>query len=755
MSLMWQEEAINFLAGQRKYRVLWWGFGPTLLESLCKKKGFNAKKLLEDKFSEGIKEQCITLLEAFGEEKLYWWWPWSGKLKDAQIDKKQCQRAGEYGNYSWFWKIVLGLFTSVLIHCRVLQWNSLVTNYYGGCMFKKGSFEGRNQARNRSQEVPTTSTNISDNLNKGPDLMTLGDVLKLFGLPKLLQELDVSLEEVRRHIKDEKEHEQRVKDADKEIRNLSLKYHPDRVQNRGGSDEEVAQAKEMQTALGTTRTVLNSLTKAFLKDLDVDYKYGFYAKMEISLLGNEDEVNKLNFGILNKLARVSEIKQGKIIANINSFLKAGQCGIESFINDELDNFKRNRDDALLYLSMCVKGYKKLVKEFNEVKKECGKVCEKDKALKGIYSSICNMLIESEMQLDMLQELDEFATDSLQKKFQPPRVYEDADEYFVLPFIEYVSVLLMCSKMCVNVEKKKNKEKKSWFSFLLEENSSQETKENSEINFEQERVLYGYAHCLASYFNGNNEYGKKVRDILEITGNKEISHEKVRNRFFEIIKIIKNNLAHKFKPDSYIEGGVGKYIMEEYIKWTKIMDDVLKRAEKSIADTDTYIESSRIENKKLREDCDRVIRGNAKLEEECRRSTEESRKTRKELQNFTQELFNYIGYSRIAQNEEASTSQQQPYAQGTNDQQQESAIQASNAKFDQQQKPNAQAANDSNVLPMSRSRSSSLSSSGSSNNDQSGPSSRLSKVQPIPHSQSLSSLYYNDSDIKIDSRSQCR
>ncbi|WP_353270701.1 hypothetical protein [Wolbachia endosymbiont (group A) of Hedychridium roseum] len=59
------------------------------------------------------------------------------------------------------------------------------------------------------------------------------------------------------------------------------------------------------------------------------------------------------------------------------------------------------------------------------------------------------------------------------------------------------------------------------------------------------------------------------------------------------------------------------------------------------------------------------------------------------------------------------------------------------------------------LPMSRSRSSSLSSSGSSNNDQSGPSSRLSKVQPIPHSQSLSSLYYNDSDIKIDSRSQCR
>ena len=102
---------------------IWWGFGCTSLENLCKKKSFNGKELLENKSSKGIKEQFIPLLEAFGEEKLYWWWPWSCKVKDTQIDKKQYQRAIEYVNYSWSWKIVLGLFISVLIHCQVLQWN--------------------------------------------------------------------------------------------------------------------------------------------------------------------------------------------------------------------------------------------------------------------------------------------------------------------------------------------------------------------------------------------------------------------------------------------------------------------------------------------------------------------------------------------------------------------------------------------------------------------------------------------------------
>ena len=74
-------------------------------------------------------------------------------------------------NYTWFWKIVLGLFISVLIH------------------------------------VDSTC-----------------DVLKLFRLPKLLQKLVSSLEEVRRHINHKEQREVDLKVADKTIQKLSLKY---------------------------------------------------------------------------------------------------------------------------------------------------------------------------------------------------------------------------------------------------------------------------------------------------------------------------------------------------------------------------------------------------------------------------------------------------------------------------------------------------------------------------------------------------
>ncbi len=101
MSLIWQEKAINFLQENRRYQVLWWGFGPTMLEVLCKEKGFDAKELLEKKSSRNaqVEKQCVELLEAWGEKKIHWWWPWSKKMKDIELDEKQCQRAKNYEKY--------------------------------------------------------------------------------------------------------------------------------------------------------------------------------------------------------------------------------------------------------------------------------------------------------------------------------------------------------------------------------------------------------------------------------------------------------------------------------------------------------------------------------------------------------------------------------------------------------------------------------------------------------------------------------
>ncbi|GFT00470.1 hypothetical protein NPIL_520481, partial [Nephila pilipes] len=64
---------------------------------------------------------------------------------------------------------------------------------------------------------------------------------------------------------------------------------------------------------------------------------------------------------------------------------------------------------------------------------------------------------------------------------------------------------------------------------------------------------------------------------------------------------------------------------------------------------------------------------------------------------------------------------------------------------------AQATNDSNVPPLSCSRSSSRP--GGSNKDLPGPNSRLSEGQTM--SRSLSSLQIEDSDIEVISKSQCR
>jgi len=38
--------ANSFLTEYRKYRVLWRGFGPTLLEDLCREKKFDAAEFL-------------------------------------------------------------------------------------------------------------------------------------------------------------------------------------------------------------------------------------------------------------------------------------------------------------------------------------------------------------------------------------------------------------------------------------------------------------------------------------------------------------------------------------------------------------------------------------------------------------------------------------------------------------------------------------------------------------------------------------
>jgi hypothetical protein len=161
----------------------------------------------------------------------------------------------------------------------------------------------------------------------------------------------------------------------------------------------------------------------------------------------------MNFKILTKLTLLSEIKQEKIIANINKFLNASRLSMESFTAKDSENFKKNRYHAFLRLGCCVSGYNELLKEFELIIEEC----RKDKELSNIKPSVYKMLKKSREQLDMLRKLNKFAMVSLQGKFHLFKISENTDEYFVLPFIEYVNILLMCSNMI-----EKRRDKRSWW-----------------------------------------------------------------------------------------------------------------------------------------------------------------------------------------------------------------------------------------------------------------------------------------------------
>ncbi|XP_029054834.2 uncharacterized protein LOC114882126 isoform X2 [Osmia bicornis bicornis] len=500
------------------------------------------------------------------------------------------------------------------------------SDYYGECMVvvERNSKGEKGRTKNIGPEVPAMSFNISNDLNKDPDLITLGDALKLFRLPEQLQKLDSSLEKVRRHIKDKEQHEDYLKGVDKNIQKLSLKYHPDKVKSRGGSDEELAQAQKMQTILNATRSVLNSLTRAFLENLDIDYKYEFYAKIEINLLGNEDEIKKLNLQVLHNLVMLSEIKQ-KIIAQINKFLNASNKSIESFTKDNVTDFEEHRNNALLYLSTCIDGYNELSEEFYEVKKEF----KEDKELEIMSSLINRMAKEICMQLNTLIELEQFAKSSLTGRFQIFTNCENEDKYFVLPFVKYINVLLMCSKVC---SKEKNNGVWQYIKKFITKTHEIKIREQ---DLKQEEERYVDAYHLASYFNGNTKYDEnELRNVLEIAGDEEISVENVKNKFNEVIRNIKDDLEKKFKPDDYIEGGTKKYIMKEYAKWMRIMDEFLKKEEKFIEDTWNEIINSHIEKERIKEECNEDI--------------EENRKIKEDIRSFMQEMSSYMKHEETSQ-----------------------------------------------------------------------------------------------------------
>jgi len=418
-----QEETIKFLTEYKKYQVLWWGFGPTLLEDLCREKNFDVTELLAKK----DKYQCAELLMAFGDRKKYWWWPWSKKITDTTFNKTTCRWAFEYHQYSWFWRVIFGLFTPVLLHRQVLKWINIK---YGGYMYRSNN-----------------QTIIKSYLTIAADFNTVGGTLKSLGFPELLQQLDDSLEMVRKHIKTEEQHRKFVAGIEREMNKLSLKIHPDRVMNRGGSARETAEADKKQTALNACKALITNTSEFFLDYIPADFKYECYNKMTINSLG---VINLLNVRFLAKLGPISRIKQEEIITYTHKFLQASRSSLEQFIASrsyeghdsdmKLCAFEQHRSDALHYLILCIKGYENLQEQCDNVRGECVEDAELQDFL---YDSISDISCKNTEQLKQLYKLKEFADNAFQGKIGIIEM-RGMDEYMVWPFAMYIGALALCS-----------------------------------------------------------------------------------------------------------------------------------------------------------------------------------------------------------------------------------------------------------------------------------------------------------------------
>ncbi|GFQ69421.1 uncharacterized protein TNCT_326871 [Trichonephila clavata] len=201
---------------------------------------------------------------------------------------------------------------------------------------------------------------------------TLGDALKLLNLPNLLENLDNDLEIVKRKEKNKAEHEKYFnQEVNDKFKKLSRKYHPDQIQKKGGSSEDVTRATEMQQGVNLVWKVLKMLHSNFINNnflSNQDFKYSTCSKVEVSILSNEERLRSINNKVLIELCWLSRIKHEEIIPNLNEFLKLGQSSIQNFLSNDGSNFAQERRQALIYFKKYLSGYSKLVDALSSLQK---------------------------------------------------------------------------------------------------------------------------------------------------------------------------------------------------------------------------------------------------------------------------------------------------------------------------------------------------------------------------------------------------
>ncbi|XP_025405782.1 CAP-Gly domain-containing linker protein 1-like, partial [Sipha flava] len=426
---MQQKSIVDFLLSQKRYRVLWWSFGPTIFEYLCKQKDFNAKELLEKhKNNVVLEKESLALLAALGEIKAYWWWPWSATVKEVVLSESQKERAEKYPSYFFLHRVVLVIFTSVLIHRIVFFQQS------GGYMNRNQQFNDSEEssAVQIGQHLPEASGNLAAQDDQKQlniqHLSFLGSAmvynvelewaLHLMGFSsQTLSELDKSLARVR-EANYSKEAMEEYAASFKEIftdkyRELARKVHSDKQDARNLSNIQDEKMKD----LTNMKEVMNGLYEA--------------SKEKIAELRN-----------------VTIWRQADLLYCRNEFLKNAQELFEGH-KTNLPKMKQNFEKLI---DNYTDRYQKLwLDNLRDLKHRCGK----DKNLNIIKDEVKKLLKEGARQLIVLIQHSKGAHDAIllinKSKFKKEEKQEliaalkgseqiTPDKCFILPMMVYRDVM---------------------------------------------------------------------------------------------------------------------------------------------------------------------------------------------------------------------------------------------------------------------------------------------------------------------------
>ncbi|MCJ7454944.1 MAG: hypothetical protein MUP48_05850, partial [Wolbachia endosymbiont of Homalodisca vitripennis] len=544
---LWQNNIIRRFSEHRKYRIFLWEFGPTLLDHLhivkegkspdytkrgliltysiasialfisfasTRRAAFTAAitsgvillgvvttvaidyQKTKRKGSSEVKSQeyCIGLLEALGNTPRYWWWPWSKKIKDVELTKEQCERAINYDSYSFLQRLVLSVFTNVIVHQWHIVQYGYIYNYQQltkeGYMLNAGKDMGKKMlgagatalgagvticvagiiaagssylAGRHTAEVGTLAIAdkfssliraviLSNNIDNDSNT-TLNEALESFELKWLLMNLDISLKDVEAGKKSKEEHNRYAKDRINDVKRLSLKYHPD-VQ------AGIQNANSMQQRINAILKALNNVHDYVMKEKQgYGYIYRLFGEISVNLINSGQDLFKIiNIAACSKLHDIAYWEEGRLMESRNQYLeevrehyvkplKNNLGFLKKILNGEmsiregrniLDSTKeirkkfeqRNEEYQKFYEEIWVENLKSLSKE-----------CKDSKELEIIKLEVGKLLKEGETQYKILKS-------HKKDKVQP-------DEIFVEPILEYSDLInaycKLIIKLCENIE----------------------------------------------------------------------------------------------------------------------------------------------------------------------------------------------------------------------------------------------------------------------------------------------------------------